>query len=202
MRYWYILIKLCNINFAGEFVLQGVDVCGEATIVLTNSAQLFEWKEFGLTLSILEGTLPEGVNHCIVSIKASIAGEYQFPPDFHLASAVFWLYCQPVSKFMKPIKLEMDHCAKNIVGASSFSFMRAVCSQVELPYAFKPIGGSFVSEYYGTIALNSFSGIGIGHRSGNHLYSARIYNIHQLITNYKIDFVVVWNTRAHLNVSI
>ena len=177
-------------------------MCGETTLMLTNSALVFEWKEFGLTLHILEGTLPESVNHCIVSIKVSIAGEYQLPPNFHLASAVFWLYCQPVTEFMKPITLEMDHCANRLPGASNFSFMRAVCSQVELPYTFKPIGGSFVSDYRGTIALSSFSGIGIGYEFGNRLYSAQIYNIHQLTTSYKIDFVVVWNTRTHLNVSI
>ena len=190
-------------SVAGEFELQGVDTCGETKFVVTNSAQLFEWKEFGLKIRIREETLPEGVECCTVRIKASLAGQYQFPQNFHLVSAVFWLRCEPICKFAKSITMEMEHCAKS-ENTSKLSFVRSVCTQEKLPYIFRKLGGTFTcNTCYGTIEMNGFSGHTIAQEgSDEREYGARIYNIHRSITSYKIDFVVTWNTKAHLTVSV
>ena len=204
------LPKYCgNSNYSllvDDFELCGVDVCGETTFEITNSARLFEWTDFGLKLHISEGTLPEGVNLCVVGVKASLAGQYQFPENIHLVSAIFALRCEPMCKFAKAVTMEMEHCAKS-ADASKLSFVRALCTQETLPYVFKKIGGQFGKDNrIGTIKLNGFSIVGTGQEgSGQHEYGASIFHIiHQRSISYclvKIDFVVTLNTKAHLTVS-
>ena len=184
-------------------------MCGETMFVVTRYAQDFEWEKFGLTLRISEGTLPEGVDQCTVRIKASTTGEYQFPENFDLVSAIFWLRCEPACKFTKSVTMEMEHCVK-LGNSAKLCFMKAVCNQVKLPYKFKKIGGRFDNvKRYGNIEMNGFSGAGVFQESTgtqNHTdqreYSAIIFNyVHQRETSYKIDFVVTWNTKAHRTVS-
>ena len=186
-------------------------MCGETTLVVTNSAQSFEWVEFGLKLHIREGTLPAGVDKCIVRIKASTSGQYQLPQDFQLVSAIFWLRCEPMCKFAKSVTMEMDHCAK-LENAASLTFMRAKCDQEQLPYIFKEIGGSFSEEKsWGNVELNRFSAEAVALKGGGpeqdqsyqRQYSAMIFHTiphDQSITSYRIDFVVTWNSKTHLKV--
>ena len=197
----------------GDLELCGVDVCGETSFVITNSAQPFEWEEFGLKIYVSEGTLPEGVARCVVTVQASIAGQYQFPKNIHLVSAAFVLRCDPVCKFAKAVTMEMDHCAKS-ADTSKLSFVRAVCTQETLPYVFKKIGGHFSGDkHVGTIELNDFSILGTSQedsttnaQSCEREYGVSIFHvIHQRsIKSYcvEIDFVVTWNTKAHLAVSV
>ena len=185
-------------------------MCGETMIVVTRYAQDFEWEKFGLTLRISEGTLPEGVDQCTVRIKASTAGQYQFPENFDLVSAIFWLRCEPACKFTKSVTMEMEHCAK-LGNSAKLCFVRAICNQEKLPYNFKKIGGRFDEvQRYGSIEMNRFSGLAIGKEGGsstqNHIdqreYGAIVFNyVHQRETSYKIDFVVTLNTKAHRTVS-
>ena len=196
----------------GDFELRGVDMCGEATFVVTNNADKFPWKEFGLMLHIRENSLPEGVEKCIVSVKVSVAGQYQFPENFYLVSAIFWFCPKPMRKFTKSITMKMEHCSKS-ENFTKLCFMRANCTQEKLPYTFKKIGGHFTSEeHIGSIELNGFSGVGIAQEAppNKHkdsvqclrTYSAMIFHcIHQKPISYRIDFVVTWNTKAHLTVS-
>ena len=179
---------------------------------MTNNADEFRWKKYGLTLHICENSLPKDVEKCTISIKASVAGQYQFPENFHLVSAIFWFRPKPMCKFTKSITMEMEHCAKS-ENFAKLSFMRANCTQEKLPYTFKKIGGHFTSErHIGSIELNGFSGEGIvqevppnKHKdSVQYLrkYSAMIFHcIHQKSISYRIDFVVTWNTKTHLAVS-
>ena len=191
-------------------------MCGETKLTVTNSAQLYEWEGFGLKLHIHEGTLPPGTDECTIRIKASTSGQYQFPKGFHLVSAVFWLHCEPMCKFAKAITMEMEHCAK-LENAKKLTFMRAVCSQETLPYAFKKIGGTFGEvKYWGAVELNGFSGVGTtlegrseetksDEQTNQREYGAIVFHTsHEKVKSYiyKIDFVVTWNTKAHLTVSL
>lgn len=201
--------KFCMLYTGKKFAeLRGVDVCGEKTIVINNSAQEFKWEDYGFRLLIAENSLPEKIELCTINIKASVAGQYQFPEDAHLVSAIFWLSCDPPCRFTKPITVNMDHCVKS-ANADKLSFVRAKCTQHSLPYTFKKMdGGQFTStseEKYGSIELYGFSGVAAVNsqsRSCNE-YGARIYNIvHQDFASYKIDVVVTWNTKSHLTVSV
>ena len=161
-------------------------MCGETKIVMTNLAQLYEWEGFGLKLHIREGTLPPDTDQCIVRIKASTSGQYQFPKGFQLVSAVFWLRCEPICRFTKSITMEMEHCAK-LENANKLTFVRAVCNQETLPYAFKKIGGTFSEvEYWGAVELNGFSGEAIALDDTNQCeYGAMVFHtIHPSATSY------------------
>ena len=186
---------------------RGIEVCGETLVEITNNPQSFIWEGFGLKLHIPKGCLPVGTQQCIVHIQASLAGQYEFPENSHLASAIFWLRCEPKCVFQKRITLEINHCAKS-ENVSKLSFVKALCTQKELPYTFQRVGGKFNQHSsYGTIDLESFSGLGVAQDgSDEREYCAMLFYLNQSIVghsivNHKIHFVIVWNSEAHLTVS-
>ena len=186
--------------------LRGVEVCGEMTVVVHSShGQQVTWPGYGLRLNIPKDCLPEGMDQCTINIKASLAGQYEFPENSHLVSAIFWLRCEDMHKFTKPITVEIQHCAKSEnVTNLKLNFVRAVCSQKQLPYTFKQLpGGNFTSHSsYGVIELNSFSGVGVTQEgSEDREYCSQLFYLGQP-NPCKIHFVVSWNVEAHLTVSL
>ena len=189
--------------------LRGVEVCGEMTMVVHSShAQQITWEGFGLKLHIDEGSLLAGVDQCRLDIKASLAGQYELPDNSYLVSAIFWLRCEPMCKFTKPVTVEMQHCARREnVEKAKLTFVRAVCSQKQLPYTFKQLGGNFSSHSsYGVVDVNSFSGLAITQeRTSECYYLANILSKevegHYARIILDIFFVVVCNTKAHCTVS-
>ena len=190
--------------------LRGVEVCGEMTVVVHSSgAQQITWEGFGLKLHIDEGSLPAGIHQCTLTIKASLAGQYEFPDNSYLVSAIFWLRCEPMCKFTKPVVVEMQHCARSEnVTNLKLKFVRAVCSQKQLPYTFKELGGDFTSHSsYGVVEVNGFSGLAItqeGSSKRNYLANLFSKEVKDNPTRVIVEifFVVIWNTNAHLTVSI
>ena len=171
-------------------------MCGETVVAVSNSPQPFVWENFGLKLYVPEDALPSGMEQCFIRIKASLAGRYKFEKDASLVSAVFWLYCEPPCKFIKSITLEIQHCAHR-QSISQLSFVKAVCSQAELPYDFKSVGGHFTSSTsYGMLELRSFSGFAI--EGNTQRYLANVY--HKKIENRDdglyLYFVVTKNLDA------
>ena len=192
--------------FIATWNLCGVEVCGEMTVVVYSSHyQQVTWPGYGLRLHIPKGSLPAGMEQCTINIKASLAGQYEFPENSYLVSAVFWFHCDDVHEFIRPITVEMQHCA---IKLGKLTFVRAVCSQKQLPYTFKQLlGGYFTSHssYNGVIELNSFSGVGITQEgSEDREYCSRIFYMHssqEVSVDCEIHFVVAWNTETHLTVS-
>ena len=186
--------------------MRGVDVCGETTMVVYSShTQLITWEDFGLKLHIRTGSLPVGIEQCIINIKASLTGQYEFPEDCLLVSAVFWLRCDKVHSFAKQIALEIEHCAKFDSNTNvELSFVKAICSQKQLPYTFKRVGGDFSNHSsYGVIALNSFSGVGVTLKgSKNKVYYSSLFYLKKECNTFEIHFVVFCNTLAQSRVSL
>ena len=171
-------------------------------MVITNSPLCFIWKGYSLKLFIPKGCLPAGMEQCTINIKASLAGQYEFPENSHLVSAVFWLHCEPSCVFKKRISVEINHCAKS-ENVSKLSFVKALCTQQELPYTFQRVGGKF-SRYssYGVIDIESFSGLGITQDgSDEREYCAMLFYLSQSIISHTIYFVIVCNSEVHLTVS-
>ena len=173
-------------------------------MVVTNGPQSFSWEGYGLKLHIPRGCLPAGVEQCTVNIKVSLAGQYEFPANTYLVSAVFWFQCEV--KFTKKITLEINHCA-DANDCSQLAFVIAVCSQEHLPYTFSVLGGDFTGHSsYGAIELKGFSGIGAVRKgSANRRYCGNLLykEIKADATRYIVDifFIVLWDTKAHKNVS-
>ena len=184
--------------------LAGVDACASMTVVINNFSWEWQWKDFGLELYVENGTLPAGIEQCYISINASLTGLYEFPEDNHLVSAIFWFRCEPPCRFAKPITVELQHCAYSH-NTSRLSFVKAVCTQKQLPYTFKQVeGGSFNSHSsFGVLKLNSFSGSGITQKgSEERKYLANfLYREEKLRLCFHLYFVVTWNTITHNTVS-
>ena len=188
--------------------LRGVEVCGEMTVVVHSSgAQQITWEGFGLKLHIDEGSLPAGIHQCTLTIKASLAGQYEFPDNSYLVSAIFWLRCEPMCKFTKPVTVEMQHCARSeSVANFKLKFVRAVCSQKQLPYTFKELGGDFTRHSsYGVVEVNGFSGLAItqeGSEDRSYLANLLYKEVKGRPTRCIVDIyiAVTWNVDFHYTV--
>ena len=179
-------------------------MCGETSVIVhTSQGQLIDWN--GLKLHIHMGSLPEGLHQCKIFIKASVAGEYEFPENTSLVSAVFWVHCEPQCTFTKPITVEIQHCSTK-QDLSKLKIVRAFCSQKSLPYKFKPLGGSFDADtFYGAIDMKGFSGVGVVEENpdSERMYYSQLfyrsYLSHQ--QRHEIHIIFTWNTELHINVS-
>ena len=190
--------------------LPGVEVCDEMSALLCPSVQQpIIWEGFGLKLLVDKNTLPVGIQLCELEIKASLAGQYEFPENCSLVSAVFWLRCEPMCKFTKPVTVEIQHCAKSEnVDNRNLKFVRALCSQAQLPYTFKEIGGDFNRHSsHGVIQVNGFSGLAIVQKnSTERRYLANVLSKERKGRHAPIEldlfFVIICNTSAHRTVSL
>ena len=119
---------------------------------------------------------------------------------------VYWFCYEPLNlklQLKKPVKLEIQHCAKSDYTAS-LSFVRASSNQEKLPYTFKCLtGGDFTScSSYGTLEVNNFCGICIaGILSRAKKYLARVFYLRHEIVYWDIRLAVILNTKIHRTVS-
>ena len=109
--------------------------------------------------------MPEGATSgpCDIAVKAIIAGQFEFPEDTELVSAV---YAISVSRRLKkPVTLEIEHCVEieNEQHSEYLSFGIASCDQHPLSYTFTLLeDGEFLSKSrHGTVLRSSFSLVGI-----------------------------------------
>ena len=137
------------------YYVDGLDVVGETTVLITHSFQDFHWKGYGLKLRIPEKALPADVKECTLLIRVGVSGQFALPKNTSLASGVYWLNTDPQCQFTKPLTLEIQHCAKSSQ-TSRLSF--ASCSQNSLPHTFEIMKeGKFPKGEYGHIQLHSSS---------------------------------------------
>ena len=187
--------------------LRGFEVFAETSFMVPGShSHSFEWQGHGLKLHIPEGAVPAEHTGCRVDIKAGFTGQFNIPDDLHLVSCVYWLSCS--QKFVKPVTLEIEHCASlwESFQSSPLRFVAAKCSQAELPYQFKVLErGVFVPKSsYGSIQVSQFSFFAIGifkrFQSLQRYYST-VYYIQKQVNKWDVDFVVAPNLQASLTVS-
>ena len=204
--YMYLVIDASNgISAMYPFstgYLRGVDVIGETSLMVTNEAQSFYWRGYGLKLHIPQGALPKSESMCTINIKVGISGHFQIHPSHTLASAVYWLY-STVKKFSKFFTLEVQHCSKRSP-SSRLSFIMAKCSQKELPYTFEPLQGGIFSlgSSYGSMRLDHFSGFAIVQEGSQDplQYCAKLYYWGARV-NRGVGFVIRKNLETVLTVS-
>ena len=176
---------------------------------MTADEKYFNWEGYGLHLHISEGALPAEIEACTISIEACVQGNFVFPENSYLVSAVYWFHCVPKCKFSKPITLEIQHCAKqhNFI-ALNFVKASSVNSQSEVKFN-KALGccstdhGVFPSHSsYGFIHLDGFCGYGVVQEGcQDRQYRANLYYLPQSVSQCQTDFTVLWNTDAHHSVS-
>ena len=138
--------------------LKGVCIGGEEMFLIQgDSAHFFNWEQYGLRITVVEGTLSP-TDTCEVAVRALVGGQFQLPEDTELISAVYRI---SVSKpLLKPVILEMQHCA-DLVTQDHTSYLSFATASVNtgLPYQFNlEEGGQFhTGDQYGSICLSQFS---------------------------------------------
>ena len=71
--------------------LRGVEVCGETVLeVVGDKSQKLEWPGYGFNTEVPDGALTPGVI-ASVAVKAILAGQFRFPEDSQLISAIYWI---------------------------------------------------------------------------------------------------------------
>ena len=139
--------------------LRGVHVSDEKLFSLSgdDGPHLLEWEENGFRMQVPEGATSAGP--CDIAVKVIVAGQFEFPDNTQLVSAVYAI--SPSRKLKKPVQLEIQHCvsitSKQL--GQSIGFVRADCKQPNLPYKFYPLeGGEFhTGNYYGIVNCQEFS---------------------------------------------
>ncbi|XP_064407131.1 uncharacterized protein LOC135351978 isoform X3 [Halichondria panicea] len=184
-----------------SFDLPGVKVLASTCVIVTNSPQTFHWVGYGFKLTIPQGSLPAGVDQCQLDIMASVAGKYKFPYNLQLVSGVFWVRSHLPGQFQQLLTVEIQHCAK-MNSTAKLSFVRARCSQKNLPYTFKQLegSGSFTDKTsYGLLELNNFSGLAVAGKDveRERVYTASLYYFGSELHSREIHFVVSWNDEIH-----
>ena len=177
----------------------------ETIVEVTNSEQHFSWYECGLLLYVPENSLPEGIEHCFIHIKASITDNHHLPRDTHLVSAVYLFKCDPKCEFSKPLTLEMQHCARR-ESVHKLCFIR---SRSRADASFQVIESDDHSQFesffprhtnYGFIELDKFCRLAIGQRGSDERdYCANVYRRSHKDDDkcHIIHFAILWDTDAH-----
>ena len=145
--------------------------------------QVFHWEKYGFKMSVPQGSL-EADETCDVAFKAIAHGQFQFPENTQLVSGVYAIAM--TRKLLRPATVEVEHCVrlKSTEQCSRLSFIKAYCTQKDLPYTFEPLeGGHFSPESsVGKISLSRFSQVAItqeGVSPGNdHVYLAQLLQYH------------------------
>ena len=139
--------------------LSSVHVANEVLYLIEGShAQSLDWSQLGLKLHFLENTVSNTAK-CEVAIKVLVGGEFQFPPDCQLISAVYAISF--AKNLEKSVKLEIQHCAslKSKEQFQYLSFVRAPMKPGLSLFEFTLVdGGKFsLDSQYGSITQNHFS---------------------------------------------
>ena len=168
---------------------------------MTNGEQLFSWEEYGLYLYIPENSLPDNLLQCSIHFRATITGDYQLPQDTHLVSAMYQIDCVPKCHFSKPLVLELQHCGGQD-DQSELCFLKDSSSDHNGEFQIIP-GGEFPpNSSYSFIEVNNFCRTGVGKRRSNKRhYCASVYYSEEDATDYRIHYVIMWDTKAHKKVS-
>ncbi|XP_019859060.1 PREDICTED: uncharacterized protein LOC109587263 [Amphimedon queenslandica] len=137
--------------------LKGVHVAAiNSFLIHGGSTQSVNWEEYGIKITIPQGAvLPSDTVQ--VTITALVGGDFIFPEDTELVSAV---YAINLSKpFLKPVKLEIQHCV-SIETSSHCNYLSfATATNNQPPYKFITVdGGEFsIGNRYGSISIAKFS---------------------------------------------
>ena len=153
--YFNMIIIIVSLYFIDE--LKGVHVAEKNSFLIHGgSTQSINWEEYGIRITVPQGAvLPSDTVQ--VTITALVGGDFIFPEDTELVSAV---YAINLSKpFLEPVKLEIQHCVsiETASHCNCLSFSTATNNQP--PYEFNAVdGGEFsIGNRYGSISIATFS---------------------------------------------
>ena len=181
-----------------SFELPSVNLPSQKLIIVTQERQ--SWKVNGFKVHIPHRSLAPYTPSCVLHIDSSISGAFTFPEGHELVSAVYWIYSNPTCNFIKPLTIEIQHCAKKEF-TSNLSFVRA--SSLDSNFTEVSRGHFAEESTYGSLELRSFSGYAVTHDGPvERLYSASLFYLGQAIQSWVVHLVLVWDNEAHSKVKL
>ena len=155
---YHVINYIDKLDDIGDCLVAGKEIF----LIQGANAHQMSWKEYGLNISISEGSLaPSEI--AMISVVALAGGPFIFPENTVLVSAV---YAISVSRqLLKPFKLELQHCVrlKEQSQTKFLKFVTAPISSKNLPLQFTPIeGGEFpIGSSYGSVKRGKYCLMGI-----------------------------------------
>ena len=148
--------------FVTASIIPGANIVSEVKIGLSPGQPLtYIWEGAGFKVHIPAGAICAGASECdsvIMSIHASLSGEYELPHDCVLVSGVYWITLSPPVKLTEKVTISIQHSAS--VMDATLSFITAKFTN--LPHKFEELpGGSFLDSDMGSIQVDHFSAFGI-----------------------------------------
>ena len=142
--------------FTGQLV--GMRVVAEQVFeVQGGSAQSLLWEEHGFRMHIPQDALLPNET-CLVSVKAIVAGLFQFPEGTERVSAVYAISSS--LPFNKPVMTELQHCVQldNSEQGKYMSFAVAQHDPSSICYQFQPLAGGLfhANSHYGILEQDHF----------------------------------------------
>ena len=201
--YNYLLFCICNFtdDCATFGPVRGCTIVAERSFPITQRAEVFNWPEYGITISAPENSIPANTQSVLLNVRVSLSGPFQLGAS-KLMSAVYWICPNIRCKFANPLEFTVEHCAhlKLPDDHTKLTFLRTKCNQEDLPYKFKEIGGQFTA-HSGTVALRSFSGVAVGSKSAESYpppmkYVARILTQQTHVTEWKTLYAVLKDLKS------
>ena len=155
-NYTCIIFNYCALIFDID-KLKGVHVADQKSFLIhSGSDESVNWEEYGIRITIPQGAvLPSDTVQ--VTITALVGGDFIFPKDTELVSAV---YAISLSKpFLEPVKLEIQHCVSIKTPAHGNYLSFSTTTDNQPPFKFNAVdGGEFpVGNRYGSINIAKFS---------------------------------------------
>ena len=108
-----------SIVFLTTANIKGTEVIAQQTFTLTQEAVDLEFEGYGFKLHVPEHSLPPEVSETQLNVQISLSGQFQLPTNCELISAVYWV--SSPHKFIKPITVEIQHCAALSSGKQCFT---------------------------------------------------------------------------------
>ena len=148
----------CNISQLHSLAIDlthNAVIAGERLFLIEASHKYFEWEECGLSIHVQENSVPP-LSTCEMKVSALAGGDFSFPKNHELVSAVYAVAFS--NSLQKDVIIELQHCVdlQHQQQISKCSF--AVASPLPLPntYSFNLIeGGRFcIEDQYGSIDIS------------------------------------------------
>ena len=135
----------------------GINIAEKTSFLIHGgSTQSVNWEEYGIRITVPQGAVLAS-DTVQVTITALVGGDFIFPEDTELVSAVYAINAS--KPFLEPVKLEIQHCV-SIETASHCNYLSfATATNSQPPYEFNTVdGGEFsIGNRYGSISIATFS---------------------------------------------
>ena len=175
---------------------------GEYLVEISNKSMKFI--NFGIKISVLENSLPEGIDTCVLHISFELSTDFETPTNSELLSSIYRVKCEPKVQFKKPLTLEIQHCASlSSDRQQKLVFARAIDQSKKFEIL---EGGHFpIGERYGSIQLTRFSRLGVFIRKvfglpTEKMYSALLFRKNLPHPTIDVKCVVCQDLATHVQV--